>query len=283
MSILRGSKEFKIILVKLFNDILDYEESVLRASEFKDLTNNDIHVIRAIGMNEKKNMSMIAKELAVTIGTLTISINSLVRKGYVIKERSEKDKRVVFVNLSSKGEAAFYGPKLDVQVISALGHDITLSTCQLDYQLPEKFELEYVDENGDKVRPVVIHRAIFGSLDRVVAFLLEETKGNLPVWLAPVQVKVLPISDKFIDEAKKVYEACFNADLKVELDDRAEKIGYKIREAQTQKIPYMLIVGAKEVETNTVSIRKRSEGEIGSLSIEDTVAKIKQEIENKSL
>ena len=107
MSILRGSKEFKIILVKLFNDILDYEESVLRASEFKDLTNNDIHVIRAIGMNEKKNMSMIAKELAVTIGTLTISINSLVRKGYVIKERSEKDKRVVFVNLSSKGEAAF--------------------------------------------------------------------------------------------------------------------------------------------------------------------------------
>ena len=149
--------------------------------------------------------------------------------------------------------------------------------------MPEKFELEYVDENGDKVRPVVIHRAIFGSLDRVVAFLLEETKGNLPVWLAPVQVKVLPISDKFIDEAKKVYEACFNADLKVELDDRAEKIGYKIREAQTQKIPYMLIVGAKEVETNTVSIRKRSEGEIGSLSIEDTVAKIKQEIENKSL
>ena len=202
--------------------------------------------------------------------------------------KSENELREVLTELGvdfyeAKGEAAFYGPKLDVQVISALGHDVTLSTCQLDYQLPEKFELEYVDENGDKVRPVVIHRAIFGTLDRVVAFLLEETKGNLPVWLAPVQVKVLPISDKFIDEAKKVYEACFNADLKVELDDRAEKIGYKIREAQTQKIPYMLIVGAKEVETNTVSIRKRSEGEIGSLSIEDTVAKIKQEIENKSL
>ena len=202
--------------------------------------------------------------------------------------KSENELREVLIELGvdfyeAKGEAAFYGPKLDVQVISALGHDVTLSTCQLDYQLPEKFELEYVDENGDKVRPVVIHRAILGSLDRFVAFLLEETKGNLPVWLAPVQVKVLPISDKFIDEAKKVYEACFNADLKVELDDRAEKIGYKIREAQTQKIPYMLIVGAKEVETNTVSIRKRSEGEIGSLSIEDTVAKIKQEIENKSL
>lgn len=202
--------------------------------------------------------------------------------------KSENELREVLIELGvdfyeAKGEAAFYGPKLDVQVISALGHDVTLSTCQLDYQLPEKFELEYVDENGDKVRPVVVHRAILGSLDRFVAFLLEETKGNLPVWLAPVQVKVLPISDKFIDEAKKVYEACFNADLKVELDDRAEKIGYKIREAQTQKIPYMLIVGAKEVETNTVSIRKRSEGEIGSLSIEDTVAKIKQEIENKSL
>lgn len=202
--------------------------------------------------------------------------------------KSENELREVLIELGvdfyeAKGEAAFYGPKLDVQVISALVHDVTLSTCQLDYQLPEKFELEYVDENGDKVRPVVVHRAILGSLDRFVAFLLEETKGNLPVWLAPVQVKVLPISDKFIDEAKKVYEACFNADLKVELDDRAEKIGYKIREAQTQKIPYMLIVGAKEVETNTVSIRKRSEGEIGSLSIEDTVAKIKQEIENKSL
>ena len=202
--------------------------------------------------------------------------------------KSENELREVLIELGvdfyeAKGEAAFYGPKLDVPVISALGHDVTLSTCQLDYQLPEKFELEYVDENGDKVRPVVVHRAILGSLDRFVAFLLEETKGNLPVWLAPVQVKVLPISDKFIDEAKKVYEACFNADLKVELDDRAEKIGYKIREAQTQKIPYMLIVGAKEVETNTVSIRKRSEGEIGSLSIEDTVAKIKQEIENKSL
>lgn len=125
MSILRGSKEFKIILVKLFNDILDYEDSVLRASEFKDLTNNDIHVIRAIGMNEKKNMSMIAKELAVTIGTLTISINSLVRKGYVIKERSEKDKRVVFVNLSSKGEVAFSrNEELYDQMVNSMLEDL---------------------------------------------------------------------------------------------------------------------------------------------------------------
>lgn len=122
---MRGSKEFKIILVKLFNDILDYEESVLRASEFKDLTNNDIHVIRAIGMNEKKNMSMIAKELAVTIGTLTISINSLVRKGYVLKERSEKDKRVVFVNLSSKGEAAFSrNEELYDQMVNSMLEDL---------------------------------------------------------------------------------------------------------------------------------------------------------------
>lgn len=122
---MRGSKEFKIILVKLFKDILDYEESVLRASEFKDLTNNDIHVIRAIGMNEKKNMSMIAKELAVTIGTLTISINSLVRKGYVIKERSEKDKRVVFVNLSSKGEAAFSrNEELYDQMVNSMLEDL---------------------------------------------------------------------------------------------------------------------------------------------------------------
>ena len=122
---MKSSKEFKVILVKLFNDILDYEESVLRASEFKDLTNNDIHVIRAIGMNEKKNMSMIAKELAVTIGTLTISINSLVRKGYVIKERSEKDKRVVFVNLSSKGEAAFSrNEELYDQMVNSMLEDL---------------------------------------------------------------------------------------------------------------------------------------------------------------
>ena len=122
---MRGSKEFKIILVKLFNDILDYQESALSTSEFKDLTNNDIHVIRAIGMNEKKNMSMIAKELAVTIGTLTISINSLVRKGYVIKERSEKDKRVVFVNLSSKGEAAFSrNEELYDQMVNSMLEDL---------------------------------------------------------------------------------------------------------------------------------------------------------------
>ena len=122
---MRGSKEFKIILVKLFNDILEYQESALSTTEFKDLTNNDIHVIRAIGMNEKKNMSMIAKELAVTIGTLTISINSLVRKGYVIKERSEKDKRVVFVNLSSKGEAAFSrNEELYDQMVNSMLEDL---------------------------------------------------------------------------------------------------------------------------------------------------------------
>ena len=202
--------------------------------------------------------------------------------------KSENELREVLNELGvnfyeAKGEAAFYGPKLDVQVISALGHDVTLSTCQLDYQLPEKFELEYVDENGDKARPVVLHRAIFGSLDRVVAFLLEETKGNLPVWLAPVQIKVLPISDKFIDVAKKVYQRLIDECFKVEIDERAEKIGYKIREAQTQKIPYMFIIGAKEVETNTVSIRKRGEGEVGTLSIDDAIAKIKKEINDKWL
>ena len=202
--------------------------------------------------------------------------------------KSENELREVLTELGvdfyeAKGEAAFYGPKLDVQVISALGHDVTLSTCQLDYQLPEKFELEYVDENGNKVRPVVIHRAILGSLDRFVAFLLEETKGNLPVWLAHVQIKVLPISDKFIDVAKKVYQRLIDECFKVEIDERAEKIGYKIREAQTQKIPYMFIIGAKEFETNTVSIRKRGEGEVGTLSIDDAISKIKKEINDKWL
>ena len=176
------------------------------------------------------------------------------------------------------GEAAFYGPKLDVQVSPAVGNSYTLSTCQLDFCLPQKFELSYIDEHGQKKTPVVLHRAILGSIDRFIAYILEETKGALPTWIAPVQIKILPISDKHKEYSEKLKEQFDKLNLRVELDEREEKIGYKIREAQLQKIPYMLIVGDKEVEANAVGVRSRKDGDIGAMSVEDFINKIEEEI-----
>ncbi len=181
----------------------------------------------------------------------------------------------------AEGEAAFYGPKIDIQIRTALNHDVTIPTCQLDFALPERFELEYIGEDGKAHRPVVIHRAILGSSDRFISFLLEETKGNLPVWIAPVQVKILPITDNQHEYAYKVKEELQAKGIRVEVDDRNEKTGYKIREAQLQKIPYMLIVGEKEVEGNTVSIRSREEGDIGAKSVEDFTNEILDRIDIK--
>lgn len=196
---------------------------------------------------------------------------------------AENKLREVLNNIGIKytediGEAAFYGPKLDVQVNPAVGNSYTLSTCQLDFCLPQKFELAYIDENGKKKTPVVLHRAILGSIDRFIAYILEETKGALPTWLAPVQIKILPISDKHKEYAEKLKEKLEEYDIRVELDEREEKIGYKIREAQLQKIPYMLIVGDKEVEANAVGVRSRKDGDIGAMSVEDFINKIKEEI-----
>lgn len=176
----------------------------------------------------------------------------------------------------AKGEAAFYGPKIDVQVKSAIGHDVTLSTIQLDYQLPERFELEYVNEIDEKVRPVVIHRAILGSLDRFVAFLIEETKGLLPAWLAPVQVKVMNVAESSLDYAKLVYEKLQQAGIRVENDDRNEKISYKIREAATQKIPYMIVLGDKEKEADVVTVRMRGNKQ-ETMKIEQFIEMVKNE------
>ena len=178
----------------------------------------------------------------------------------------------------AEGEAAFYGPKLDVQIKTALGHDVTVSTCQLDFLLPQRFELEYIGEDGKAHRPVVIHRAILGTFDRFISFLIEETKGTFPTWLAPVQVKVLPISDNQLEYAKDVTTRLQKEGFRVELDDRSEKIGYKIREAQLQKTPYMLILGEKEVEAKAVGVRARSEGDIGAMNLEDFVQKLHDEV-----
>ena len=200
-------------------------------------------------------------------------------------ERAESELREILTELGldfyeAEGEAAFYGPKLDVQLKSAIGHDVTVSTCQLDFLLPERFELEYIGEDGKPHRPVVIHRAILGSLDRFMAFLIEETKGAFPTWLSPLQVKVLPISDKHLEYANKVKEALEEKDVRVEVDERAEKIGYKIREAQLQKVPYMLIVGDKEEASGEVGVRNRKDGDLGAMKLEDFVSKIDSEIRN---
>lgn len=178
------------------------------------------------------------------------------------------------------GEAAFYGPKLDVQVKPAVGNEYTLSTCQLDFCLPAKFNLAYIDKDGEKKMPVVLHRAVFGSIDRFIAYYLEETKGALPTWLAPIQAKILPITDKQLDYAKEVYNKMLERGIRVELDSRQEKLGYKIREAQMGKIPYILVIGDKEIEANAVGVRARSQGDIGQLSVEDFIIRIENEIEN---
>ncbi len=197
-------------------------------------------------------------------------------------ERSESELRQVLKELGvdyyeAIGEAAFYGPKLDVQVKSAIGHDVTLSTIQLDYQLPERFELTYIDEKGEKARPVVVHRAILGSMDRFVAFLLEETKGIFPVWLAPVQVKLIPVNleyhKEFTDNLSKLFK---KNKIRFEADYRDEKLGYKIREAQMKKIPFQLVIGDKEVESNTVTYRRYGEQNQVTVSIDEFINMIKK-------
>ena len=197
-------------------------------------------------------------------------------------EKSENELREVLNELGvdyyeAKGEAAFYGPKLDVQVLSAIGHDVTLSTIQLDYQLPQRFELTYIDENGGKSRPVVIHRAILGSMDRFVAFLLEETKGVLPTWLAPVQAKIIPVSLEHHKEyCDNLGFALRKAGIRYSFDYRDEKLGYKIREAQTKKIPFQLVIGDNEVQNNTVTYRKYGEQKQTTVTIDEFISFMNQ-------
>ncbi|MCY0875177.1 MAG: threonine--tRNA ligase [Firmicutes bacterium] len=179
------------------------------------------------------------------------------------------------------GEAAFYGPKLDVQVKTALGKEETLSTVQLDFRLPERFELEYIGEDGKAHRPVVIHRGIVSTMERMVAFLIENYKGAFPLWLAPVQARVLSVSSAQNDYARKVEESLRERGIRVEADVRSEKIGYKIRAAQVEKVPYMLVVGAKEEETGAVAVRVRAKGDIGTMSLPDLAQTMQTEIQER--
>lgn len=184
----------------------------------------------------------------------------------------------------AEGEAAFYGPKIDVQVRSAIGHDVTLSTIQLDYQLPERFELEYINEEGEKVRPVVIHRAILGSLDRFIAFLLEETKGVLPLWLAPVQVNIIPVNNEYhLEYAKEIRDLLVKNHIRVNLDDRNEKLGYKLREAVMKKTLYNVVLGDKEINNKEISYRMYGSSETTTVSQSDFVKLITDEIASRTL
>ena len=182
------------------------------------------------------------------------------------------------------GEAAFYGPKLDVQVKPAVGNEITISTCQLDFCLPAKFDLTYVDSDGSKKTPVVIHRAVFGSIDRFIAYYLEETKGNLPTWLAPLQVVIMPVNNEYhLDYSKEIFELLKENNIRVKLDDREEKLSYRMRESQVKKIPYTLILGDKERDNNEISYRLFGSRETTTLSKDEFIKFIKDKIDTKAL
>ncbi|MBN9648363.1 threonine--tRNA ligase [Terrisporobacter glycolicus] len=181
----------------------------------------------------------------------------------------------------NEGDGAFYGPKIDFHLKDCLGRTWQCGTIQLDMQLPQRFDISYIGQDGEKHRPVMIHRVALGSIERFIGILIEQYAGKFPVWLAPTQVKILPISDKYMDYANEVKKALFDAGVRVEMDDRAEKIGFKIREAQLQKVPYMLVVGEKEAAENQVAVRSRDKGEMGSMNLNDFVSMVVKEDEER--
>ena len=201
------------------------------------------------------------------------------------KAESELRKVLQELNLDfyeAEGEAAFYGPKLDVQIKSAIGHDVTLSTCQLDFLLPERFDLTYIDEKGEKARPVVIHRAILGTFDRFMAFLIEETKGAFPLWLAPTQINIIPVNNEYhLDYAREIEKLLKENDFRVSLDSRDEKLGYRMRESVTNKIPFALIIGDKERDESSISYRKYGTNETINVSKEEFINLLNGMIKDK--
>jgi threonyl-tRNA synthetase len=181
----------------------------------------------------------------------------------------------------NEGDGAFYGPKIDYHLEDAIGRTWQCGTIQLDFQMPERFDLSYIDKDNEKKRPVMIHRTILGSIERFMGILIEHYAGKFPAWLAPIQATILPISDKFNDYGYKIKEQMEKKGIRVNIDDRAEKVGYKIREARLKRIPYMLIVGEKEVEEKSVSVNKRDKGDIGEFKLDEFEEILLEEIENK--
>ena len=172
-----------------------------------------------------------------------------------------------FSYVINEGDGAFYGPKIDFHLEDSIGRTWQCGTIQLDFQLPQRFEAEYIGEDGKKHRPIMIHRVVFGSIERFIGILIEHFAGKFPLWLSPVQVKILPISDKYIDYAEEIQRELEKEGMRCEMDKRAEKIGYKIRTAQMERVPYMLIVGEREMQDKKISVRGRGKGDLGSMSL----------------
>ena len=243
-----------------FKKVIDIIFTIFKALDFKDFT-------AQVSLRDPKNTEKY-------IGT---------------DENWEKAERAIIEAAEEKGlkttvelgEAAFYGPKLDFMVKDAIGRKWQLGTIQVDYNLPERFDLEYTGADNLKHRPVMIHRAPFGSMERFVAVLIEHTGGKFPLWLAPDQVVVMPISEKFNDYAQKLSDLLNNSDIRTVLDDRNEKIGRKIRDNELKKIPYLLIVGENEMNNNTVSVRRQGQGDMGTMSVEDFISKINEEVNSQ--
>ncbi len=183
----------------------------------------------------------------------------------------------------NEGDGAFYGPKIDFHLTDAIGRTWQCGTIQLDFQLPQRFELEYTGEDGEKHRPIMIHRVVYGSLERFMGILIEHFAGAFPLWLAPVQVKVLTLTERNNEYAKSIFEKLQNFGLRAELDDRNEKVGYKIREALSMKVPYLIIVGDEEEKNGTISIRGRGNESASGLNLSDFVARLQSEIESKKI
>jgi len=181
------------------------------------------------------------------------------------------------------GEGVFYGPKIDIKIKDALDRSWQCTTIQFDFNLPERFDMTYIGEDNEAHRPYMIHRALLGSIERFFGVLIEHYAGNFPVWLAPVQVQVIPISEHQIDYAKGILQALRDANIRTDIDVQDEKVGYKIREAEKQKIPYMIVVGKKEIENNNISVRKHLKGNLGTTDLKDFISSVTQEIQNKTI
>lgn len=244
--------------------------------EFKKVIDLVLYVFTSLGFSDyTAQVSLRDKEdRSKYIGT---DENWEIAEQAIIEASAEKGLPTV----TEYGEAAFYGPKLDFMVRDAIGRKWQLGTIQVDYNLPERFELTYIGEDNAKHRPVMIHRAPFGSMERFVAVLIENCAGKFPLWLAPTQAIILPISDKYIEYAEEVKMRMKNADIRAEADERNEKIGKKIREAEINKIPYMFVVGEKEMQEGKVSVRKQAKGDIGTKTLDEAADFLKEEIDSK--
>lgn len=245
--------------------------------EFKKVIDLVLYVFNAFGF-EDFTAQVSLRDKTNTEKYIGTEENWNIAEDAIREAASEKGLKTVEI----EGEAAFYGPKLDFMVKDALGRSWQLGTIQVDYNLPERFQLEYIDSDNTRKRPVMIHRAPFGSMERFVAVLLEHCAGRLPLWLVPVQAKILPISDKFNEYAEAVQKDLKVKNIRVEIDDRSEKIGRKIRDTELEKIPYMLIVGEKEQEANSISVRRHGQGDLGASSVADFAEKITVEVFEKT-